>query len=301
MSRLVLRPDRPQRAALRPSRNSTSSSSSFGYGRIAERGVAGGAAAARHPHARVERDHAALVGEQRIDVELGDSARSATSCATLISVARSRRGRPAAGRDSRAAAWRPACCAIRSRASARLSGGSASALSRDDLDRRAALAEQDHRAERGSTAAPTISSCASGRRIIGCTVKPRAGPRARAWRRRARIASPPPALGGVRQVEAHAADIGFVRDVGRQDLERHRKADLGGGGRRLVGVGDAAGLRRPGCRRRRAAALASGSVSHSRPLASALVDHGARRRGRPGELLRHRRRRLASALAWLRR
>ena len=43
-----------------------------------------------------------------------------------------------------------------------------------------------------------------------------------------------------REAERHAADVRLVDDLRRQDLERHRKADLRGGEHRLLGVARAA-------------------------------------------------------------
>ena len=73
---------------------------------------------------------------------------SATSCESCDQRhGRSRRRRPAAGRGSRRAAAQRACATISSRASTKFSGGSADRVVGGHLDRGAALAEQDHRAE----------------------------------------------------------------------------------------------------------------------------------------------------------
>jgi hypothetical protein len=42
---------------------------------------------------------------------------------------------------------------------------------------------------------------------------------------------------GVGQVDAHAAEVGFVDDVGRDDLQHHRVADAVGRGHGFIGGG----------------------------------------------------------------
>ena len=129
--------------------------------------------------------------------------------------ARSRRDPPAAGRGSPAAAWSTRVCAIRSWARRMLSGGRASARSATISTAVPPWPNRITGPNCGSSDAPTISSCAFGRRIIGCTVKPSIRAWGRCRRRRARsIASAAartwPAVG---KVERDAADVGLVRDV----------------------------------------------------------------------------------------
>ena len=85
------------------------------------------------------------------------------------------------------------------------------------------------------------------------------------------------------QAEAHAADVGLVRDVGRVDLEHDREADLA---RRGDGAGRASrgddGARHRAGRTRRAAPCASCSVSSarlSRSAASRIATAAARSAG----------------------
>ena len=137
----------------------------------------------------------------------------------------------------------------------------------DDLDRRAAVAEQDHRAELG------IVRCADDQlvrvrpadhRLHHKAVDPGLGrclgdARAHRLDRRADLDS-------VRKIEGDAADIGLVRNVAGEDLDRDRKPDRIGGGHRLFGIGYGARMRHRdpiGSKD----TFASGSVSQ--PLSSA--------------------------------
>ena len=89
----------------------------------------------------------------------------------------------------------------------------------------------------GSCLAPTISSQPCSRRdhgLHGDALDARpgaggAGPRHDALEGLAH-------RGLVLQVERHAAHVGLVGDVGREDLQHHRVADVAGGARRLVGA-----------------------------------------------------------------
>jgi hypothetical protein len=100
-----------------------------------------------------------------------------------------------------------------------------------------------------------------------------------------------PNLDSVRQIERDSADIGLVRDVRRQDLQRHRKADRGRGDRRLVRVGHGMGLRH----RDAVGGKEPFRFGLGEPLPAArerALDHGTRGRAIRNELLGHRGRRL---------
>ena len=208
------------------------------------------------------------------------SARSAASCDELDQGQRDRverRRRPVAIALQQAA--RPACGAIRSRASVMLSGGSASAVS--------AIT---------STAVPPWPNSITGPncRVVGHAddqligagpadhllhgeaVEPRL--RARAARRARSIAARRRAhrVAASSRSSATPPTSRLVGDVGRQDLERHRHADRAAARGRLV--------RRRGDRvrhdrnavGREHAPWPRARVSQSRPCASALGDRRAR-------------------------
>ena len=130
--------------------------------------------------------------------------------------------------------------AIRSCASFMSSGGSPIALSSITSTAVPPLPKTTIGPKVGSSAMPAISSRAFGRRIMGWIVTPVMRASGLAARARARISVVCLAhrlFAG--QVETHAADVGLVHDIGRQDFDGDRAAagEQGGGRRRgLIGV-----------------------------------------------------------------
>ncbi len=115
--------------------------------------------------------------------------------------------------------------AIRLRASARSSGGSASALSLITSTAVPPWPKTMTGPNVGSSATPTISSRAFGRTIMGKTVTPSI--RASGFAARARLKNVRRGLTHVLlgdEAEPDAADLRFVDDVGRQNLQDDRVA-----------------------------------------------------------------------------
>jgi hypothetical protein len=157
----------------------------------------------------------------------------------------------------------------------------------DHLDRRAAVAKQDHRTELrvfGGADDQLVRIRAPDHRLHDEAIDPGLGRGLgdAAAQRLDRCKD----LVRVRQVEGDAADVGLVRDVARKDFERDRKPDLMGGGHCLLGVGYSACIRhRDAVRGEQIFRLGLGQ-----PLSSTgegPTDHGARRSRVRNELLRH--------------
>ena len=173
-------------------------------------------------------DRAAGMREHRVQVHLLQPGQQRRPCARRRPAPRrARRGRPAARCDSRRAAGTRAVRCISSRASMALSGGSATRGVAHRLDRDAARAERDHRAEHriGGDADQHFARMREAQhRLHHHALDARLGPQ------RAHVPQHVVERRGhhlrVLQVQAHAADVGLVRDVGRVQLEHHREADL---------------------------------------------------------------------------
>ncbi len=124
--------------------------------------------------AGIQSKHAELVGEQRIDVEFDHLGEVDDQLRDLDQRERDlvdccRRPMP----RSPAASRKSGCGIITSRAKVHVQRRQRQRGVVDDLGRGAAVAEQDHRPElRDLRCTPTISSKASGRSTIGCTVNP---------------------------------------------------------------------------------------------------------------------------------
>ena len=172
--RLVLRADRPDAAAQRRRRATTSCSSSRRVGADREPRSAPASPVARPRCARRARSRPSSSASSGLMSSSATSGRSATSCDSLTSVSGDRveiRRRPVA-----VAAEQPGDPRAGDQLARRarmLSGGRPIARSRDHLDRRAALAEEHDRAERGVVGDAERSAPAPrGRWTICCTVKP---------------------------------------------------------------------------------------------------------------------------------
>ena len=234
-----------------------------------------------HHHPGVQRDHPLGVGQQRVDVQLGHLRQVDGEVREPDQHVLDRRPcPPPARRDSRASSRATRVRSIMSRASTGFSGGRPSARSASTSTADAALAEQHHRPERRRRRSRRRSAPARpAARPSAATVKPsmrglgrvhlRPGP-AWPWR-------PPATSASAAQIEAHAADVGLVGDVRRQDLQRarhrrSRRATCAG----LGGVPARSGSRPPARRRRPSTALDSASDSSVRPSRQRGLDQRAR-------------------------
>ena len=221
----------------------------------------------------VQRDHAGLVRKQRVDVELLDRR----------AIDHELRQPPQRLGDRREVGGRPVAIAFEQLVDAGLLHEIARQLVIqrrqrhrrivDDLGCRASRSEQDHRAEQGILVDAEQEFVRVGPRdhgLHGEAFDARLG---------LQLAHPlQHLLGGAdrllrrAQSEAHAADIGFMRDVLGEDLDRQSRRLLqqaGGDGVHLLRRSRHAG----GDRRDAVGgetALASGSVSIERPAAAAL-------------------------------
>ena len=109
---------------------------------------------------------------------------------------------------------------------------------RQDFDRGAALAEQDHRTERGIDARADdqlLRERAPHHRLDRKAGEPRL--RLQPAHAGQHLVDRAAQLAFIAQVQAHAAHIGLVADVGREDFQSHRVAELAGRQDRRVGGG----------------------------------------------------------------
>ncbi len=230
----VFRPDRPEQQLL-PVRQRDGALQLLGIRPDRE---AGSAAMRRRRHLDpgIQRQHAVLIREQRVDVELRHLVEIGGQLGDLDQGQRDlvqRRRRPIAIAVQQSAHPGPLDQLMGQVQIERRQG---QRLVAHHLDRGAAVAEHQDRPEHRivSEAHDQLEGVVGVDHALDRqAVDPSLGPtRLDIGQHGARGFVHGPGIG---QAEHHAADVGLVGDVGRDDLERDRLAELGGRARRLVG------------------------------------------------------------------